>query len=360
MPKTKLNFAKMDGLLPVVVQDYQNDEVLMVGFMNEEAWKLTKKTGKVHYYSRKKKRLWMKGEESKHYQFVKEIYLDNDDDTLLIKVKQIGGACEEGTRSCFDKMMKDNKFINSATPVFDPKKVYKNYSDTIIFVIPYGSLHNATITLLQQAGYQLELRGKRSFKPKIRGRKDIKLVTARAQEIPEMVESGQVDIGLTGIDLVEEYDVSITDLADLNYNENGLGEVLWVLAVPQEKQESYRTLQDFAGKKIYTELPNTTKQFFLDNDVQVEIKKSVGTTESKAPLFGDAIVDLAETGKSLKDNGLVPLYKIRSSTTHLIAHNHSVAYGWKRKKMEEIAEKLVAAAKKLPKNPKRVIKLPSI
>ncbi|NQV13392.1 MAG: ATP phosphoribosyltransferase [Parcubacteria group bacterium] len=310
-------------------------------------------------YSRKKKRLWLKGEESKHFQFVKEIYLDNDNDTLLIRVKQIGGACEEGTRSCFDKMMKGGEFINVATPIFDPKKVYKNYSDTIIFVIPYGSLHHSTIMLLQRAGFSLELRGERSFKPVIKNRQDIKLVVARAQEIPGMVESGQVDIGLTGIDLVEEYDVSITDLADLNYNENGAGEVLWVLSVPQEKQDEYKSLKDFNGKTIYTELPNTTKKYFLDHDVKVEIKNSVGATESKAPFFGDAIIDLTETGKSLKDNGLVPLYKIRGSATHLIAHNHSLAYGWKRKKIEEITEKLKVAAKKLPKNHKRIIKLPN-
>ena len=93
----------MGGLLPAIIQDNQNGEVLMVGFMNEEAWKKTKKTGKVHYYSRKKKRIWIKGEESGHFQHVREVYLDNDNDTLLIKVKQIGGACEDGYRSCFDK-----------------------------------------------------------------------------------------------------------------------------------------------------------------------------------------------------------------------------------------------------------------
>ena len=248
----KLNFAKMNGLLPVVIQDYENDEVLMVGFMNEEAWKLTKKTGKVHYWSRKKKRLWMKGEESKHFQIVKEIYMDNDNDTLLIKVKQIGGAVEDGYRSCFFKMKKGNSWINVGKKIFDPKKVYKNYSEKIIFAIPSGSLYATTIMLLGLAGYQLELRGKRSFKPKIRGVKDIELVVARAQEIPHLLEEGRVDIGLTGIDIVEEYDVSVTNLADLKYNEHGLGKVMWVLSVPKERKKQFHKLKDFNKKKIFT------------------------------------------------------------------------------------------------------------
>lgn len=358
LSKVKLNFSKMAGLLPVVIQDYQNQEVLMVGFMNEEAWKLTKKTGKVHYYSRKKKRLWMKGEESGHFQYVKEIYLDNDDDTLLIKVKQLGGACEDGFRSCFDKMNRGNKFINVGKPIFDPKKVYKSYSDKIIFAIPSGSLYECSLKLLRMAGYDVEINGGRSFKPKIKNKKDIKLVVARAQEIPGLIESGKVDVGLVGIDLVEEYDSSITNLVDLKYNENGIGKIVWVLAVPKEKKHLYKNLRDFNGLKIQTELLNTVKEVLLKHNIYAQIEPSVGTTESKAPFFCDAIVDLVETGKSLHDNGLVPIYEIRSSTVHLFAHNHSMAYGWKRRKIEKIVEKLKTASKKLPKNPKRIIQLP--
>jgi ATP phosphoribosyltransferase len=360
MAKEKLNFAKLGGLIPAVIQDYQNNEVLMIGFMNEDAWKLTNKTGKVHYWSRKKKRLWMKGEESGHFQFVKEIYLDNDNDSLLIKVDQIGGAVEDGYRSCFYKMKRGNRFVTIGHKIFDPKKVYKNYSDTIIFAIPSGSLYSTTIMLFGLAGYQLELRGERSFKPSIRGRKDVKLVVARAEEIPHLIESEEVDIGLTGTDLVEETGVSVTDLADLQYNEHGRGPVNWVLAVPKEKVRNFRGLHDFSGKKISTELVNTTKQYFLKHNISVSIESSVGTTEAKAPFFADAIVDLCETGESLRDNGLVPLYNIRASTVHLFANNHSMGYGWKRRKIEEITEKMKAGIKKLPRNPKHFIKLPNI
>ena len=360
MVRTKLNFAKMGGLIPVVVQDYQNNEVLMVGFMNSEAWKLTKKTKLVHYYSRKKKRLWCKGEESGHFQHVREICLDNDNDTLLIRVKQIGGACEDGLRSCFDKIMKGNHFVECGKKIFDPRKVYKNYSDKIIFAIPSGSLYSATIMLLGQAGYQLELRGERSYKPQIRGSKDIKLVVARAQEIPHLVESGAVDIGLTGIDLVEENDCSITDLANLKYNEHGRGEVYWVLSVPKEKKKKYKKLTDFNGIVVETELPHITKKFFLNHNLRVHVETSIGATEAKAPFLCDAIIDLAETGHSLKANGLVPLFVIKSSKVHLIGHNHSIAYGWKRRKIEVITDKLKKAVRKLPKNPKPMIKLPKV
>lgn len=357
---TQLNFAKMNGLLPVVIQDYTNGQVLMVGFMNEEAWHKTLETKKVHYYSRKKKRLWMKGEESGHWQHVREIYLDNDNDTLLIKVKQIGGACEDGLRSCFDKMMQHNEFKPIGEKIFDPKKVYANYSEEIILAIPSGSLYATTILLMTQAGFELELRGERSFKPRLKKNDDVRLVVARAQEIPHLIESGKVDIGLTGNDMIEEYDVSVTDLADLGYNESGIGEVLWVLAVPQEHVNEYSNLADFSGKKICTELMHITKKYFLENYVQIDIEPSVGTTESKAPFLCDAIIDLCESGKSLKDNGMIPLYAVKSSTVHLFAHNHSMAYGWKRRKIEKIVDAFKLGAQRLPKNPKSIIKLPKL
>lgn len=352
-----LNFSKMNGLLPVVIQDYDTSDVLMVGFMNEEAWKLTKSTGKVHYYSRKKKRLWLKGEESGHFQYVKEIYTDNDDDSLLIKVNQIGGAVEDGYRSCFYKMMVKNKWEVVGEKIFNPKKVYKNYSDTIVFAIPSGSLYAVSIMLFGLAGYQLELRGKRCLKPTIRNNKKIKLLVTRAREIPALVESGRVDMGLIGIDFVKECGVNVTDLCDLNYNEGGTGEVLWVLAVPKDQRSKYKNLNSLKGKRISTELPNLTKKFFLKKGIPVQIIHSYGSTESHAPYLSDAIVDLAETGKSLKDNGLIPICKITGSTVHLIAHNHSMAYGWKRREIEKIQENLREASKRLPKNPKRLIDL---
>jgi phosphoribosyl-AMP cyclohydrolase len=98
----KIDFEKGDGLVPVIVQDYSSREVLMVAYMNKQAWEKTKKTGRAHYYSRSRKGLWQKGEESGNFQEVKDAFIDCDSDTLLLQVRQIGGAaCHEGYRSCF-------------------------------------------------------------------------------------------------------------------------------------------------------------------------------------------------------------------------------------------------------------------
>lgn len=119
-----LNFEKLNGLLPVIIQDFYTNKVLMLGFMNQEAYELTIKTGKVHYFSRTRNKIWMKGETSKHYQIVKEIYVDCDNDTLLIKVEQMGNAtCHEGYDTCFFRMLKPEEKI-SGTKVFNPAEVY--------------------------------------------------------------------------------------------------------------------------------------------------------------------------------------------------------------------------------------------
>lgn len=125
--KAAPDFSKFDGLMPAVVQDYQDGEVLMVGFMNEEAWEVTLKTGKATFFSRSRQTLWTKGLTSGNVQLVKEIRLDCDDDTVVLKVEQIGGAaCHTGHRSCFYKRVDNEKNIEIVgEPVFDPKEVYK-------------------------------------------------------------------------------------------------------------------------------------------------------------------------------------------------------------------------------------------
>ena len=123
-----LNFAKGGGLLPAVVQDHETGEVLMVAYLNEEAFRLTKETGRMHYYSRSRDRLWMKGESSGHVQEVKEILVDCDDDAVVFKIRQVGGAaCHTGFRTCFYRRMeRDGTLIQTETEkVFDPTLVYK-------------------------------------------------------------------------------------------------------------------------------------------------------------------------------------------------------------------------------------------
>ena len=121
----KLNFDKMGGMIPVIAQDFTSKEVLMLAFMNQEAWKKTLETGKACYFSRSRNKLWMKGEQSGNVQLVKEVYIDCDEDTVLLMVEQVGNAaCHKGYKSCFyRKLNGDLKIIGEK--IFDPEKVYK-------------------------------------------------------------------------------------------------------------------------------------------------------------------------------------------------------------------------------------------
>jgi phosphoribosyl-AMP cyclohydrolase len=121
-----LDFKKMGGLIPAIVQDYETGEVLMLAFMNQDAWDATLTTGNATYYSRTRQSLWIKGKTSGNMQIVKEIRIDCDDDTVLLKVEQVGGAaCHMGYRSCFFKKVEDGAIRIMGEPVFNPEEVYK-------------------------------------------------------------------------------------------------------------------------------------------------------------------------------------------------------------------------------------------
>jgi phosphoribosyl-AMP cyclohydrolase len=121
----KIDFEKGDGLVPVIIQDASTKEVLMLGYMNRESWEKTLETGKACFWSRSRKKLWLKGETSGHFQVVKEIFVDCDGDTLLLQVDQIGGAaCHTGFRSCFHHRYEEGAWKVSGERVFDPKEVY--------------------------------------------------------------------------------------------------------------------------------------------------------------------------------------------------------------------------------------------
>jgi len=121
------NFEKTGGLIPVITQDWETGDVLMLAYMNEEAWNHTLSTQLATYYSRSRNELWVKGKTSGHTQNVKEIRLDCDDDTVLLKVEQIGNAaCHTGHRSCFFRKIENGEAVVTDQPVFDPETVYKN------------------------------------------------------------------------------------------------------------------------------------------------------------------------------------------------------------------------------------------
>ena len=122
----ELNFTKMGGLIPAIAQDHATGEVLMLAFMNREAWEETLNTGLATYYSRTRDTLWVKGLTSGHIQRIKEIRVDCDNDTVLLKVDQVGGAaCHTGYASCFFQKVEDGQLVPVGEPVFDPKEVYK-------------------------------------------------------------------------------------------------------------------------------------------------------------------------------------------------------------------------------------------
>ena len=127
MRKYKIDFEKTGGIIPVIAQDFITNDVLMLAYMNEEAFALTQSTGFAHYWSRSKKRIWKKGESSGHIQIIKEIFIDCDSDTLLLKVNQIGeAACHEGYRTCFFRRIEGDNFVIGTTPLFNPSEIYRD------------------------------------------------------------------------------------------------------------------------------------------------------------------------------------------------------------------------------------------
>ena len=120
------NFNKSDGLVPAIVQDAETKDVLMLAYMNKASWEATVQTGKATFWSRSRQKLWLKGESSGHVQIIKNIYIDCDDDTILLQVEQLGkAACHTGHRSCFYRMLKGSDFVIVGEKIFDPKDVYK-------------------------------------------------------------------------------------------------------------------------------------------------------------------------------------------------------------------------------------------
>ena len=125
MDEVQIDFQRGNGLIPAIVQDWKTSEVLMVAYMNGESWARTRETGRACFWSRSRKTLWLKGETSGKVQIVKEVYLDCDNDALLLKVEQIGGAaCHTGYRSCFYRRVADGRLETVGERVFDPKEVY--------------------------------------------------------------------------------------------------------------------------------------------------------------------------------------------------------------------------------------------
>lgn len=199
--------------------------------------------------------------------------------------------------------------------------------------IPKGSLQDSTVDLFERAGYNLRL-SERSYFPSIDD-PDFQPIMFRAQEMSRYVEDGVIDVGITGYDWIVENDSDVHEVCELAYSKATTAPARWVLAVPDES--SVRQASDLAGGIIATELVNTTRRYFADRRVPIKkVEFSWGATEVKARLV-NAIVDITETGSSLRANNLRIIDTVLSSTTRLIANHRSWSDPAKRNKIEDLA-----------------------
>ena len=199
--------------------------------------------------------------------------------------------------------------------------------------IPKGSLQDATIALFARAGFNIYASG-RSYFPSIDD-PEIECMLIRAQEMARYVEHGFLDAGLTGLDWVLESGLEVETVTDLVYAKQSRGKVRWVLAVPQDSR--FEKAEDLRDCIIATELVNTTKNYFARKDVPVRVEFSWGATEVKPPILADAIVEVTETGSSLRANRLRIIETVCESQTQLIANKSAWQSAEKRKKIENIA-----------------------
>ncbi len=211
--------------------------------------------------------------------------------------------------------------------------------------IPKGSLENATIDLFRRAGYVITT-SSRSYFPAIDD-PEIECMLIRAQEMARYVEDGILDAGLTGRDWVAETEAKVEAVADLIYSKQSFGKVRWVLAVPDSS--SFHSVQDLHGKVIATELVATTRRYLARNGVQARVEFSWGATEVKPPVLADAIVEVTETGSSLRANNLKIIDTVLESNTQLIANCDSWRDGWKSRKLEDMSMLLAGAINALGK-----------
>jgi ATP phosphoribosyltransferase len=211
--------------------------------------------------------------------------------------------------------------------------------------IPKGSLQEATIQLFARAGFNIYV-SSRSYFPAIDDA-EIECMLIRAQEMARYVADGVIDAGLTGQDWIAEHEAGdgrtgvISSIADLVYAKQSFGKVRWVLAAPENSP--FRSAQDLQGRTVATELVRVTRAYFERQGVAVEVEFSWGATEVKPPMLADAIVEVTETGSSLRANRLRILDTVLESNTQLIANNDALADGWKRSKLENLALLLKAA-----------------
>jgi ATP phosphoribosyltransferase len=211
--------------------------------------------------------------------------------------------------------------------------------------IPKGSLENATVDLFRRAGFNIAV-SSRSYFPVIDD-PEIECMLIRAQEMARYVEDGVLDAGLTGLDWVMETGANVHKVADLVYSKQSFGKVRWVLAVPENSP--IQSIADLEGKIIATELVGFTRRLLEQHNVTAKVEFSWGATEVKPPVLADAIVEVTETGSSLRANNLRIVETLLESNTQLIANHDAWATDTKRRKLEDLTMLLAGAINALGK-----------
>jgi len=198
--------------------------------------------------------------------------------------------------------------------------------------LPKGSLQESTLELFRRAGYEISV-NPRSYFPVIDD-DEIECMLIRAQEVARYVEDGILDVGLTGKDWILENDASVVEVADLVYAKQTFGKVRWVLAAPENSP--FKSVKDLGGKIIATELVKVTERYLASKGVKAKVEFSWGATEVKPPVLADAIVEVTETGSSLRANGLRIIETVLESNTKFISNSAAWKDPWKREKTETI------------------------
>lgn len=212
-------------------------------------------------------------------------------------------------------------------------------SPTLKIALPKGSLQESTYRLFERAGWKIST-SSRSYFPRMDD-PELEAVLIRAQEIARYIEDGVMDCGLTGRDWVQENQADVEEITPLVYAKQEARPVRWVVAVPENSD--IHSVQDLQGKRIATELVGATKRFLTEHGVTAHVEFSWGATEAKVPTLVDAIVDVTETGSSLRANNLRILTTVIESVTVLVANKASWADPWKRGKIEQLSMLLQGA-----------------
>lgn len=205
--------------------------------------------------------------------------------------------------------------------------------------LPKGSLQESTFRLFKKAGWSISI-GSRAYIPSIDD-PELSGLLIRSQEMSRYVENGVLDVGMCGRDWVIENDSKVHEVCELRYGKVGLKPIRWVIAVPNDSK--IQSAKDLKGKRIATELVNYTKRYLKKQGVSAEVEFSWGATEVKPPLLADAIVELTETGSSLRANNLKIIETILESVTVMVANKKAWEDPWKRKKIENLALMLQGA-----------------